>query len=291
MPGQPQVTCVADVKATLGEGPVWVVRERALYWVDINGKKLFRLGERDELRSWDTPVRIATLAPRAGGGFVGGTDEGLAFVDLDAGRFEVFVDPEADLPDNRFNDGKVDRNGRFWAGTMDNREREASGTLYRLDADRSLTAIDQGYRVTNGPAFSPDGRTMYENDSARQVTYVFDLDKSGRVSNRRELIRFGRGDGYPDGMTVDAENSLWIAFWDGWCVRRFSPDGELLATVELPVQRPTSCAFGGAGLDRLFITSARRDLQGTELARQPLAGGLFAVDVGVHGIAELPFAG
>jgi len=269
----------------------WAAQEHALYWVDINGRKVFRLDERGELRSWDTPVRIGSLAPRADGGFVGGTDEGLAFVDLDAARFEVFVNPEANLPDNRFNDGKVDRNGRFWAGTMDNREREASGTLYRLDPDRSLAAIDHGYRVTNGPAFSPDGRRMYENDSARQVTYVFDLDEGGQATNRRELIRFGQGDGYPDGMTVDAQGCLWIAFWDGWCVRRLSPEGELLAAVELPVQRPTSCAFGGGNLQTLYITSARRDLQGTELARQPLAGGLFAVDVGVHGIAELPFAG
>jgi D-xylonolactonase len=291
MAGQPQVTCVADVKAVLGEGPVWVALERALYWVDINGRKLFRLDERGELRSWDTPLRIGSLAPRAGGGFVAGTDEGLAFVDLHAGRFGVFANPEADLPDNRFNDGKVDRNGRFWAGTMDNRERQASGTLYRLDCDGSLAAIDRGYRVTNGPAFSPDGRRMYESDSARQVTYVFDLDEGGEATNRRELARFGRGEGYPDGMTVDAEACLWVAFWDGWCVRRFSPDGELLATVELPVQRPTSCAFGGEDFRTLFITSARRDLEGTELARQPLAGGLFAVDVGVHGIAELPFAG
>ncbi len=291
MPDQPQVTCVADVKAVLGEGPVWVARERALYWVDINGRKVFRLDEQGAVRSWDMPARIGCLAPRAGGGFIGGTDQGLAWIDLETGRIDIFANPEADLADNRFNDGKVDRRGRFWAGTMDNRERQASGTLYRLDADMSLVAIDQGYRVTNGPAFSPDGSRMYENDSALQVTYVFDIDKAGNVANRRQFARDGTGDGYPDGMTVDADGCLWIAFWDGWCVRRFSPGGELLATIELPVQRPTSCAFGGAGLDRLFVTSASRDLEGTELARQPLAGGLFAVDVGAHGIAELPFAG
>ena len=291
MPDQPQVTCVADVKAVLGEGPVWVAPERALYWVDINGQKVFRLDEHRAVRSWDTPARVGCLAPRAGGGFIGGTAHGLAWIDLEADRFDAFANPEADLPDNRFNDGKVDRRGRFWAGTMDNREREASGSLYRLDPDMTLAAIDKGYRVTNGPAFSPDGSRMYENDSALQVTYVFDVDQGGNVSNRRLFARYGRGDGYPDGMTVDADGCLWIAFWDGWCVRRFTPEGKLLATIEMPVQRPTSCAFGGAGLDTLFITSASRDLEGTELARQPLAGGLFAVDVGVHGIAELPFAG
>jgi len=291
MPDQPQVACVADVKAVLGEGPIWVAREAALYWVDINGEKIFRLDDQGTVRSWDTPMRIGSLAPRAGGGFVAGTNQGLAFIDLDAERYEVFANPEGDLPDNRFNDGKVDRQGRFWAGTMDNREREANGTLYRLDADATLATIDTRYRVTNGPAFSPDGRCLYENDSSRQVTYVFDLDETGQASNRRELIRFGQGDGYPDGMTVDAEGCLWIAFWDGWCIRRFSPEGERLAEVRTPVQRPTSCMFGGEDLKTLYITSARRDLQGTDLDKQPLAGGLFAARVGVSGIAELPSAG
>ena len=291
MPDQPQVACVADVKAVLGEGPVWVAREQALYWVDINGETVFRLDDTGAVRSWNTPMRIGSLAPRASGGFVAGTNRGLAFVDLEADQFEIFANPEADKPDNRFNDGKVDRQGRFWAGTMDNLERQASGTLYRLDPGRTLAAIDKGYRVTNGPAFSPDGLSMYENDSARQVTYIFDLDEAGHAANRLELMRFGPGDGYPDGMTVDAEGCLWIAFWDGWCVRRFSPDGECLCEVRMPVQRPTSCAFGGDDLKTLFITSARRDLQGTELVRQPLAGGLFAAEVGVSGVAELPFAG
>lgn len=291
MPDQPQVECVADVKAVLGEGPVWVVREAALYWVDINGEKLFRLGDDGTVRSWDTPMRIGSLVPRAGGGFVAGTNQGLAFIDLEAERFEVFANPEAEIANNRFNDGKVDRSGRFWAGTMDNREREALGTLYRLDPDLSLATIDTGYGVTNGPAFSRDGRRMYENDSSRRVTYVFDLDEAGQAGNRRELIRFGKDDGYPDGMTVDAEDCLWIAFWDGWCVRRFSPDGGFLAEVRIPAQRPTSCTFGGDGLETLYITSARRDLQGTDLDKQPLAGGLFAARVGVSGIAELPFAG
>lgn len=291
MPDQPQVECVADVKAVLGEGPVWVVGEAAVYWVDIRGKKIFRLGANGERDEWPTEHRVGSLAPRSDGTFLAGTNAGLGIADDSNWNFEIICNPEAHLPNNRFNDGKVDRSGRFWAGTMDDREREASGTLYRLDADRRLTAIDTGYRVTNGPAFSPDGRTMYHNDSARQVTYAFDLDADGNASNRRKFARYGAGEGYPDGMTVDAEGCLWIAFWDGWCVRRFSPQGDRLDEVRLPVQRPTSCAFGGPDLKTLFITSARRDLEGTELTRQPLAGGLFAADVGVSGIAELPFAG
>jgi sugar lactone lactonase YvrE len=286
-----EISCVADVKAILGEGPVWVASERALYWVDINGRSIFRRNDAGSVHVWATPMKVGSLAPRSQGGFVAGTDRGIAFIDLQLDRFDVFADPDEALPDNRFNDGKVDRAGRFWAGTMDNTERQASGTLYRLGPDRALMAIDTGYRVTNGPAFSPDGGIMYHSDTARQVTYAFDLDEAGNAANRREFLRFAPGEGYPDGMTADAEGCLWIAFWDGWCVRRFSPRGERLMELTMPVQRPTSCAFGGEDLKTLFITSARRDLQGTELDRQPFAGGLFAADVGVEGIAELPFAG
>ena len=291
MPDEPQVRLLADVKAVLGEGPVWVEREAALYWLDIKGRRIFRLDSAGERREWPTPMRVGSIAPRAAGGFVAGTDRGLAWIDLDRNSFELFANPDEALADNRFNDGKVDRTGRFWAGTMDDSEREATGALYRLDCDARWHRVDGGYRVTNGPAFSPDGRTMYHNDSARQVTYAFDLDEAGAASSRREFARYGEGDGYPDGMTVDAEGCLWIAFWDGWCLRRLSPGGERIAEIRLPVRKPTSCAFGGPALGTLFITSARIGIEGTELASQPFAGGLFAVEVGVAGVAELPFAG
>jgi sugar lactone lactonase YvrE len=285
------IHCVADVHAVLGEGPVWVAREQALYWVDIKGAKVFRLDAQGERREWPTPLWVCSLVPRASGGFIGGTDEGVAFIDLDQGKFEIVAQPEPDLPHNRFNDGKTDRSGRFWAGTMDNREEEASGTLYRFDADLGCAVVDRDYKVTNGPAFSPDGRRMYHNDSARQVTYAFDLDEAGNAASRRVFLEFREGDGSPDGMTVDAEGCLWIAFWDGWCVRRFSPDGKLLRTVELPVASPTSCAFGGADLDALYVTSASIGLDEDALAMQPKAGGLFMFTPGVQGLEEVPFAG
>ena len=284
--------CVADCKAVLGEGPVWVASEAALYWLDIKGRRIFRRDfEGGEVTSWETPFRIGSLAPRAGGGFVAGSDRGFAFVDPGAGRFEPFAQPEPDRATNRFNDGKLDRAGRFWAGTMDGDEKEATGALYRLDASLEPARVDDGYRVTNGPAFSPDGRTMYHNDSARQLIYAFDLDADGQPSNRRVFAQFGDGDGYPDGMTVDAEGCLWVAFWDGWCVRRVSPDGEVLRRIEVPVQRPTSCAFGGPALDHLFITSAAIGLDENDRAVQPYAGGLFVVRPGVAGVAETLFAG
>ncbi|MEO8175202.1 MAG: SMP-30/gluconolactonase/LRE family protein [Sphingomicrobium sp.] len=286
----PEVTCVADVHAVLGEGPLWVERDAALYWVDIKGWKIFRLGPGDQLEQWATPFRIGSLAPRASGGFIAGTDHGIALVELDANRFEIVVHPEADRPDNRFNDGKVDRSGRFWAGTMDDTERDAAGALYRIGPDLAASRIDDGYQVTNGPAFSPSGDLMYHNDSGRKVTYKFDLDRDGNATNRRVFATYGADDGYPDGMTVDAQGCLWIAFWDGWCVQRYSPAGECLRSIKLPVAKPTSCAFGGRDLDRLYISSASIGLDAAALAVQPQAGGLFLASPGVTGVAEIPFA-
>ena len=285
------VTCIADLKMVLGEGPIWVEREQALYWLDIKGRKIFRLGADGTRSEWATPVRVGCIAPRTSGGFIAGTDRGIALVTLDGPAFDIAFNPEEDLPDNRFNDGKVDRAGRFWAGTMDDRERQASGTLYRIGGDLACTIVDTGYRVTNGPAFSPGGDLLYENDSALQLTYVFDLDADGNARNRRTFLSFDEGDGYPDGMTIDAEGCLWIAFWEGWCVRRFSPDAELLETIEVPVARPTSCVFGGPNLDQMYVTSARTGLDADALAMQPNAGGLFLLSPGVRGLADLPFAG
>ena len=154
------VVCVADVGAVLGEGPVWHAAEQALYWVDIKGLSIFRRTVAGEVSEWTTPFRICSLAPRAGGGFIAGTDRGFAEVDPVAGRYEAFDNPEPDRPGNRFNDGKLDRAGRFWAGTMDDSEQAATGALYRLDPDRSWRRLDDGYRVTNGPAFSRSGARM-----------------------------------------------------------------------------------------------------------------------------------
>ena len=285
------IQCIADVQAVLGEGPVWVAREAALYWLDIKGLKIFRLGDDGTRSEWPTPLRIGSLAPRRSGGFIAGTEGGIAIVDPVADRFEIVASPESDLPDNRFNDGKVDRRGRFWAGTMDDAEKAASGTLYCVDPDLTWSAIDSSYKVTNGPAFSPSGDTMYHNDSARQVTYAFDMDSAGNAANRRTFLQFGAGDGYPDGMTVDSEGYLWIAFWGGWCLRRYSPDGEWVETIKMPVQRPTSCAFGGRDLDRLYVTSASIGLDDDALKMQPNAGGLFMFTPGVRGLADVPFDG
>ncbi len=286
-----QARCIADVRANVGEGPVWVEREQALYWVDNKGRKVFRLAEDGDVRTFETPFEICCIAPKRSGGFVAGTDRGFADVDLESGRFEPFANPERDLAYNRFNDGKTDALGRFWSGTMDNREQEATGSLYRLDADRSWVKVDSSYRVTNGPAFDRARGRMYHTDSALQMIYCFDIGESGEAANRRDFVRFGEGDGFPDGMTVDGDGDLWVAFWDGWCVRRISPDGEVKERIAMPVQRPTSCAFGGPGLDRLYVTSARLGIEEDALKMQPCAGGLFLVDAGARGVADKEYAG
>jgi D-xylonolactonase len=285
------VECIADVHAVLGEAPAWVARETALYWLDIKGFKIFRLDDRGEISEWPTPMRVGSIVPRRSGAFIGGTEDGIAAIDPEANRFDILFNPEADQPANRFNDGKLDRQGRFWAGTMDKAEKAKTGALYRIDPDLSCHRIDQGYQVTNGPAFSPDGKIMYHNDSARQVTYLYDIGADGSATNRRVFLQFKEGEGHPDGMTVDADGCLWVCLWDGWAVRRYSPKGEWLETVRMPVARPTSCAFGGRDLDRLYISSASIGLDEEARKMQPKAGGLFMITPGVRGLEDVPFAG
>lgn len=283
---------VVACAALLGEGPVWVAREAALYWTDIHAPRIWRWRPAtEETRDWTPPFRITAMAPRARGGFVAASEKGFVLIDLEEERYDLVGNPEAHRPGNRFNDGKVDRDGFFWAGTMDDAEAEASGALYRLDPGLHWQQFDEGYGVTNGPAFSPDGSFLYHTDSAARTVYRFPVSSSGVLGPREPFLHFRREDGHPDGMTTDAEGCLWIAFWDGACVRRFAADGTPLGRIDLPVQRPTSCAFGGEALDMLFITSARIGLSEAELAAQPLSGALFAANPGVRGLAPFLFAG
>lgn len=284
------VRCQVPGEAQLGEGPVWVARESALYWVDIKRWRIHRwTHETGMLAAWQAPFQIASLAPVRGGGFIAGTVRGFAFVDPEASQYDVIVRPEAEPAGNRFNDGKLDRRGQFWAGTMDDAERQATGALYLFRSAGQPLLVDSGYRVTNGPAFDRAGRRMYHSDSARQTIFQFEITDDGSVGAKRVFAQFESGQGYPDGMTVDCEDCLWVAFWDGWCVRRFSSDGAQIAEVRLPVARPTSCTFGGPRLETLFITSARVHLIDDDLDQQPLAGSLFAFEPGVQGIADTLF--
>ena len=286
-----QVRALVPGDAFLGEGPVWDRRENALWWVDIKGGSIFRWRESDgDVARFTPPFQIASLVPAGDHGFIAGTARGFARIDPVENIYVLLADPEAHLSGNRFNDGKADRYGAMWAGTMHDAEAEVSGSLYRIDHRLLPRRLDDGYSVSNGPAFDRSGARMYHTDSARRTIFAFDLDERGDPIGKRVFLKFADGHGYPDGMTVDAEDALWVAFWDGWCLRRYDPDAILLTEIAMPVARPTSVAFGGAALDILFVTSARVGLDSGALATQPLAGSLFAFRPGPTGLADTLFA-
>lgn len=271
---------------TLGEGPLWSARRNAVLWVDIFGQSIHQLSLADgNITDWQLPERIGFIAEERGREtLLAGLKSGIARITLDPLRIEHLIAPEPDRPQNRLNDGKVDAHGNLWFGSKDDDDNVASGALYRLDPDLTLTRQDDKYVCTNGPAFSVDGRTMWHNDSGKGIVYAYDLDPAGNTRNRRDLIHIPPDQGLPDGMTVDAENHLWIAHWDGARISRFSPTGELVRTIQLPASRITSAAFGGENLDRLFVTSARWGRED-----EPLAGALFELNAGVKGMAAMQF--
>ena len=286
------VKCVWPSAAVLGEGPAWDDEEEALYWVDIKAPAVHRyMPSTGATDGWPMPERTGCIARRRQGGFIAGFKSGLAFLDLPSGRIDRIGDPEPELPDNRLNDGKCDGAGRFWVGTMDDDESKATGSLYRVDPDCRWHRMDSGYVVSNGPAFSPGGETLYHTDTVQRIIYAFDLAPDGSLSNRRTFIVIPPDAGNPDGMTVDADGHLWVALWGGWRLTRFRPDGTTEGTIRFPVAQVTNCVFGGAAFDTLYVTSASIGLDAAARARQPLAGGLFEVRPGIQGLPAPRFSG
>ena len=294
------VECVLDCKCWLGEGPTWHPAERALYWTDLPAKRIHRWRPATgETKSWSMPEMVTALAVRATGGLIAASATGIDFFDPPSGRLERFVAPEADRPGNRSNDGKCDRQGRFWYGTMmNNLAADGSelpitantGALYRIDPGGAVRRMEDGLGIANTFAWSPDDRTMYFGDSFDAI-YAYDFDaRTGALANRRTFAKTA-GYGVPDGSTIDAEGFLWNARWDGGCLIRWAPDGSIDRVVDLPCRRATSAIFGGPGLDVLYVTTARQGLDAAELAEQPLAGGIFAVETGVRGLPDGQFAG
>lgn len=289
MHGQPR--CIWPVGAELGEGPLYLHAQRTLWFVDIKGRRIHccQFGESphaiaDTLhtRSWSAPDQVGFIVPGADGRLLCGLRHGLHWFDPNTGAFREFL-PLPDEPvGNRLNDGGVDHAGRLWFGSMDDAERDPSGALYCLQAGR-LQRHDGDYVITNGPAFSPDGRTLYHVDTLQRVIHAFALHADGSLGTRREFARIQRPGAYPDGPCVDAEGCVWIALFGGWGVERYSPAGELLDFIELPVANCTKVTFGGAGRRTLFITTAWKGLSAQQRLEQPLAGGLFQVEVAVTG--------
>ncbi len=286
--------------AVLGEGPLWVAEENALYWVDIKGRRLHRYRLNDaEAASWPMPENLAWVIPRRNHpGFIAGTRKTIGILRVEGGGlvFEPKLEVEPERPGNRLNDAKADADGQIRFGTMDDAETAASGAFYTLAPDFTLTREDTGYVVANGPAMSPDGAIIYHTDSAARTIYRFPRLPGGLLGAREIFVRFSEEEGYPDGMTVDAQGGLWVAHWGGGRVTRFLPDATRDRVIALPVAQVTSCAFGGHRLDRLFVTTAAIGLSPEARAAQPLAGALFELDWGDldPGIVGLPphrFAG
>jgi sugar lactone lactonase YvrE len=290
-----EAACVLRDEAIVGESPVWCPREKVVYWVDITGQKIHRFhpatGKND---TFHLPDKVTALAMRAKGGLVLSLEKDFATLDLETQQLTYLGDPEKDKPDNRFNDAKCDRQGRFWAGTMGNVHWDApSGALYRLDADGAISCRQRNVICANGIGWSPDDRTMYFTESFRYAVYAYDFDAaSGSISNRRVFASVDKSSGgFPDGLTVDADGYVWSVHNAIGKVVRYTPSGEIERTIELPVPRPCGCIFGGDKLDTLYVTTARETLTPEQVAKYPLSGSLFAATPGVRGIAEPMFAG
>ena len=291
----PRITAelVTDARATLGEGPVWDDREQCVWWVDILGESIHRTdpgtGQDDLIH---VGQMVGSLGLRQRGGLVAAVRDGFVAVDPGSGRIERVADVEADRPSNRMNDGKVDPQGRFWAGTTDIDHRPGLGTLYRLDADLTVSPMLADVTISNGLDWTADGATMYFIDTPTQQVDRFSFEPStGAISDRRRAVSIRPSAGSPDGMTLDAEDHLWVALWDGWAVERYAPDGNLELRVEVPAAQASSCTFGGLDFDLLFITTARKEFPVGGNPDQPHAGGLFVCRPGVRGRPAHRFAG
>ncbi|WP_026096285.1 SMP-30/gluconolactonase/LRE family protein [Ideonella sp. B508-1] len=289
--------CRVPAEALLGEGLLWSMAEQALYWVDILGGHLHRyqpVTQRSERWSFGEPISAVT--ERAGGpGLLVALRSGLAFFDPALGpeALQRLCHPEPDLPGNRYNDGKCDRQGRFWVGSMDFDCVAPTGSLYRVDPDGRHSRHAQGIAVVNGPTWTLDGRTLLLNDSVQGCVYAhaFDPD-TGTLGERRLWLRLPASDGCPDGMCTDAEGRIWIAHWGGGCVSCHDPDSaEELGRIHLPARQVSNCTFGGADLDTLFISTARVGLTQEQLAVQALAGSVFAVRTSARGQVASLFRG
>ena len=287
MPSLETPECVWPVQASLGEGPFWSATENAVWFVDIFGKQIHRFEPVAGTRqSWSAPAKVSFVLPEGQGNFLAGFPGAVARFRPDTNEFQILARLEEQHPRNRLNDACIDAGGRLWFGTMDEDAQRKSGAFYRWGGEPAPVQVDCGYCISNGPAFSPDGRTFYATDTLDRVIYRFAVTDGGRLHQKVPFIQFELADGHPDGTTVDSEGCVWVAFYGGWAVRRYSPDGKLMREVKFPCANVTKVAFGGDGLKTAFVTTARDGLSSQEALEQPLAGGLFAFEAGVSGLPQ-----
>lgn len=272
------IRCVWETRALLGESPLYDPRNQTLYWLDIKGEKLFVLYlQSDERQIWSVPGNISALGLHMSGGLIAAARQGfchITFDDQGSPNIKYLINPEAHIEKTRFNDGAVDPFGRFWAGTMDNNEKDPHlGNWWRLGPTGEAEKMASGFHVTNGPVFDADRKIAYLTDSARQIIYHAPYPDEESFGELMPFKQFGKNEGYPDGMAIDREGALWVAFWDGACLRRLSPKGEVLETINMPVQRPTCPVIIGS---KIYVTSASIGLNTSE-GQNALAGSLFEI--------------
>lgn len=289
-----QVEVRVPLNALVGEGPIWDSEKQVLWWIDIMSSELYAFDPRTgDNQVWHTGQHVGTVVPWQADRVMLALRHGLGSFDLETGAVSIFRDPECNLPENRFNDGKCDPAGRFWAGTMAYADQTDQGSLYRLDTDLSVTKVLGGIGISNGIIWSLDHATMYYIDSMsyKVRAWTFDME-FGTIRDERTVFECAPDFGLPDGMTIDEEGMLWVAFYGGGRVCRLHPQsGEILSTVHLPVPAITACAFGDPDLDTLYITSAAQDLTPEEIAAAPQDGNLFSLKTDVRGVPSDRFGG
>ncbi len=288
-----QMDIVVEHKCLLAEGPVWDAQRNMIYWVDILNGGIHEFSPEQKTHK-TIPVHqmIGAVAVCTNGNFIAALQNGFAFIDRVSGEIKIIEDPESHLPANRFNDGKCDPAGRFWAGTMSLKDEPNMGNVYTIENDVKAIKKIEAVSISNGMAWSLDHQTFYYIDTPTLEIKAYDYEKTtGVISNKRIIIKIAIEEGYPDGMTIDNEGMLWIAHWGGWQVTRWNPaSGEKLYSIKLPVAKVTSCTFGGEGLEDLYITSAKVGLTEDELKEQPLAGSLFVIhNCGFKGMPAFEF--
>jgi sugar lactone lactonase YvrE len=285
------VDLALDCQCELGEGPIWDDRSGLLLFVDINGHHVHSFEPSTGAHAiTGTGSFVSAIALASAGNYVVTLQHDVARFDLERGPWERIASVESTRTDTRFNDGYVDPAGRFWAGTMSLTGKKTQGALYRFDLAKPegarVTRMVEEVTTSNGIDWSSDGRLMYYVDTGTRRIDVFDFDAgTGAISGRRPFVTIAEADGKPDGLILDADDCIWVALWQGSAVRRYSPSGKLVQQIDLPVSCPTKCAFGGARLDELYVTSARAALDAGQRAREPHAGSLFVARPGVNGRA------
>ena len=288
------VKCAAAVGNELGEGPIWSPHHRMLFWTDIKNNQVYRFDPAtDDHAVFDVNRPVTALALREAGGFVLVTATGFGFWEPGVTRVALIAAPLSATSSVRFNDAAVGPGGRLWAGTMNESDPDATdGCLYRLDPNGTVHKAACGFTISNGIGWSTDGETMYFADTSRRVIWAFDYDlDAGEIRNKHPFITMPEGAGVPDGLTVDADGFLWSAKWGGSRVERYDPAGVLVSEIEIPAQNVTSCAFGGSGLNQLYITTARIGLSEEERENQVLSGALFSLQTDVKGQVDYHFRG